>query len=88
MRIGILILRTIELRKALSIEKTKENQVHRGRNVKLVFLPSSTESRRGHATMKTNQISNAHASYGKTTSVRPSSSPRVGSGEGRVWWSN
>ena len=39
-----------------------------------MFLPSSTESRRGHATMKTNQISNAHASYGKTTSGRPSSS--------------
>ena len=40
----------------------------------MVFLPSSTQSRRGHATMKTNQISNAHASYGKTTSGRPSSS--------------
>ena len=38
----------------------------------MVFLLSSTESRRGHATMKTNQISNAHAPYGKTTSGRPS----------------
>ena len=34
----------------------------------------TTESRWGHATMKTNQMSNAHASYGRTTSDRPSSS--------------
>ena len=40
----------------------------------MVFLPSSTESRRGHTTMKTKQISYAHAPYGKTTSGRPSCS--------------
>ena len=55
-------------------KKTNENKAHRGHNVKMVFLPSSTESRRGHTTMKTKQISNAHAPYGKTTSGRPSSS--------------
>ena len=54
--------------------KSSTQRAQRQTGVFAVLDGVMTESRWGHATMKTNQISNAHASYGRTTSDRPSSS--------------